>query len=164
MSGMKSDRPDPDEPLIADLRDYFARVDPVPPLVTQSARAALGWRRLDADLAELLADSTLEAESLAGVRGGAAAVRSVSFGHGELTLELDIHVDGPSRRLVGLITPASVARIEIQTGDGTTGATADPDATGRFRAQLAAGGRVRLRLMPSDPGGTPPIETSWITI
>jgi hypothetical protein len=159
-------RQDPDEPLVADLREYFARVDPVPPLVTQAAKAALGWRRLDADLAELLADSTLEAESLATVRGAGvgAAVRSVSFGAGELTIDLEIHVADKRRTLLGLLTPPSIARIEIQTADGATGATAESDATGRFRTQLPAGGRVRLRLMSLDPGSGPLVETSWITI
>jgi hypothetical protein len=155
---------DPDEPLVADLRDYFARVDTVPPLVTQAAKAALGWRRLDADLAELLADSTLEAESLATVRGAGAAVRSVSFGAGELTIDLEIHVGGTGLTLLGLLTPPSIARIEIQTADGATGATAESDATGRFRTRLPAGGRVRLRLMDLDPGSGPLVETSWITI
>jgi hypothetical protein len=156
---------DPDEPLVADLRDYFARVDPVPPLVTQAAKAALGWRRLDADLAELLADSTLEAESLATVRGAGAAVRSVSFGAGELTIDLEIHVDGTRRTLLGLLTPASIARIEIQTADGaSTVATSESDALGRFRTQLSAGGNIRLRLVPVDLGSASPVETSWITL
>jgi hypothetical protein len=157
-------RQDPDEQLVADLREHFARIDPVPPLVTQAAKAALGWRRLDADLAELLADSTLEAESLAGVRGAGAAVRSVSFGAGELTIDLEIHVDGTRLTLLGLLTPPSIARIEIQLADGATGATAVSDATGRFRTQLPAGGRVRLRLPPVGPGSAPVVETSWITI
>jgi hypothetical protein len=159
-----NDQPDPDEPLVADLRDYFARVDPVPPLVAQAAKAALGWRRLDADLAELLADSTLEAESLASVRGAGAAVRSVSFGAGELTIDLEIHTEGTRLTLLGLLTPPSIASIEIQTADGAIGATTESDATGRFRTQLPAGGRVRLRLMPRDPGLASLIETSWITI
>jgi hypothetical protein len=64
-----TDYPDPDDPLVAELRTLVARVDPVPPLVTQVAKAALGWRRLDADLAELLSDSALETEALALARG-----------------------------------------------------------------------------------------------
>ena len=43
----------------------FAEVDPVPPLVIETAKASLGWRRLDADLAELLSDSALEEEAFA---------------------------------------------------------------------------------------------------
>jgi hypothetical protein len=159
-----NDRQDPDEPLVAQLRSLFARIDPVPPLVTQAAEAALGWRRLDAELAELLADSTLETESLAGVRGAGAAVRSVSFGAGELTIDVEIHVDATRLTLLGLLTPPSIARIEIQTADGATAASATSDEAGRFRTQLPSGGRVRLRLMQSAPGCAALVETSWITI
>jgi hypothetical protein len=158
-----NDQNDPDEPLLTDLRDYFGRVDPVPPLVTEAAKAALGWRRLDADLAELLTDSTLETESLAGVRGAGAAVRSISFSAGELTIDLEIHVDGTRLRLLGLLTPPSIARIEIQTPDATVAST-ESDGLGRFRAALPAGGNIRLRLMAEDPDSAPPVETSWITV
>jgi hypothetical protein len=157
------DQPDPYQPLAADLREYFARVDPVPALVVQAAKAALGWRRLDADLAELLADSTLDAEP-AGVRGAGAGARSVSFRAGELTIELEIHADGPRRTLLGMLTPPSADRIEIQNPDGTILATSTPDRLGRFRIELAAGGKIRLRLMTAAPGSAPRIETSWITI
>jgi hypothetical protein len=51
---------DPDEMLMVELRGLFTDVDPVPPLVIETAKASLGWRRLDADLAELLSDSALE--------------------------------------------------------------------------------------------------------
>jgi hypothetical protein len=95
-----NDRQEPDEPLVADLREYFARVDPVPPLVTEAAKAALGWRHLDADLTELLAGSTLEAESLATVRGvgvGATArrPRSVQVAPDASMTESELRTDGP---------------------------------------------------------------------
>ena len=63
---------DRDELLIAELRAFFAEVDPVPPLVSETAKASLGWRRLDADLAELLSDSALEEEPFALARGRGA--------------------------------------------------------------------------------------------
>ena len=159
-----TDHHDPDDPLVSDLREYFARVDPVPSLVTQAARAALGWRRLDAELAELLSDSTLETESLAAVRGAGAAVRSVSFGAGEQTIDLEIHVDGPQVTLLGLLAPPASLRIEVQTADGATAASTESDGAGRFRAQLPSAGTIRLRLVPVAPGSAPPLETSWITI
>jgi hypothetical protein len=155
---------DPDDTLVTDLREYFARVDPVPSLVTEAAKAALGWRRLDADLAELLSDSTLEAEPVAAVRGTGAVVRSVSFGAGGLTIDLEIHVDGTRLTLLGLLAPPSAVRIQIQTADGATAASTESDGSGRFRAQLPSAGNIRLRLVPVAPGSAPPLETSWITI
>jgi len=159
-----NDHNDADESLVSELRQYFERVDPVPPLVIEAAKVALGWQRLDADLAELLTDSALEAESLAGVRGASADVRSVSFGAGELTIELEIRVEGAGRMLLGLVSPPSIATIEIQSTDGDAVTVTETDRLGRFRAQLPAGGNIRLRLLPGEPDSAQPVETSWITI
>jgi hypothetical protein len=159
-----NDQPEPDEPLVTDLREYFARVDPVPPLVTQAAKAVLGWRRLDADLAELLTDSALDADSRAAVRGAATAVRSVSFGAGELTIDVEVHVDGTWRTLLGLLTPSSVFRVVVESADGASLASTESDASGRFRTRIPAGGNIRLSLVPVDAGAASRVETSWITI
>lgn len=159
------DAHDPDEVLVSELREYFARVDPVPGPVTEAARAALGWRRLDAELAELLSDSAVDEESLAGVRGVSTPTRSISFGARELTIELEIHSDGARRTLLGLIAPPFVASIEIQTADGATEvARTESDELGRFRAALPSGQNIRLRLTAVDPESGPPVETSWITV
>ena len=79
-----------DEELLGELRRAVADLDPVPASVTEFAKAALGWRRIDADLAELLADSALEPERLAGTRAGAASVRSVTFRADDLELDLEV--------------------------------------------------------------------------
>ena len=63
---------DPNDPLLADLRRLAGEVDDVPDEVTGYARAALDWRRIDAELAELLSDSRLDPVS--------AATRSVEGG------------------------------------------------------------------------------------
>ncbi len=160
-----NDHHDPDEPLVGQLRRYFAEVDPVPEVVTQAAKAAFGWRRLDAELAELLSDSALEHEgaALSYARGAGAPVRSVSFSAGELTIELEIHVQGDERMLLGQLLPASARRIEIQTMDNPA-VQSQPDALGRFRARLTAGGPIRLRLGPADRSSAAWVETSWITV
>jgi hypothetical protein len=155
---------DPDESLVSDLRAFFARVDPLPTLVTQTAKAALGWRRLDADLAELLSDSALESDTLVAVRGGAAPVRSVSFRARELTIDVEIHAEGAGLVLLGMLTPAIEATLEVQRADGDVLATAESDALGRFRVKLPTGGSIRLRLLPPAAGSASEIHTSWITI
>ena len=154
---------DPDEALMADLRALFAAVDPVPPLVTETAKASLGWRRLDADLAELLSDSALEEERYALARGGEAPARAVTFSSGELTIDVEVHVDDPGRTLLGQLSPAAPATIEIQTmADGPVSAQAD--RLGRFRVRLPSGGAIRLRVLAADRRAGPPVETSWITV
>jgi hypothetical protein len=159
-----SDQHDPDEPIVGELRTFFARVDPVPPLVTQAAKAALTWRRVDAELAELLADSTLEAESLALARGSGMPVRSVSFSAGELTIDIEIHADDSRSTLLGQLSPPSIARIEIQTTGGDATVETKSDRLGRFRTQLPSGDTVRLRVEAQEPDWAPGIETSWFTI
>jgi hypothetical protein len=154
---------DPDELLIAQLRSFFAEVDPVPPLVSETAKASLGWRRLDADLAELLSDSALEEEPFALSRGGEAPARAVTFSSGELTIDIEVHVADPGRTLLGQLSPPAPATIEIQTmADEPFSAQAD--RLGRFRIPLPAGGPIRLRVLGAEGRAGPPVETSWITV
>ena len=148
------------------LRSLFARIDPVPASVTESGKASYAWRRIDAELAELLADSAIDAESLALARGGGAPVRSVSFGIGRLTIDLEIQVDQPKRTIRGQLSPPSSAHIEIHRADHRPPITSDADSLGRFSARLPEGGPIRLRIASIQSSGRPsaPIETSWFAI
>jgi len=158
-----SDASDPDEALMAELRAFFAEADPVPPVVTETAKASLGWRRLDADLAELLSDSALEDESLALARGAGAPVRAVTFSSSALTIDLEVHVDDQSRTLLGALSPPASVELEIQTiAEAPLSATTDH--LGRFRVRLPAGGPIRLRVLGGEGHTGPPVETSWITV
>jgi hypothetical protein len=77
-----------DEQLLAELKGVLAQVDPVPGHVTAAARAALGWRTLDEDLADLLYDSSEELEPV-GVRGEDQP-RTLSFRGPSLGLDVEI--------------------------------------------------------------------------
>jgi hypothetical protein len=156
---MSSHDHEEDDPLLGELRSLFAHNDPVPALVTTTAKASLGWRRLDADLAELLSDS-LDAESYALARGG-ATVRSVSFAAGALTIEIEIRGDGAQQTLLGQLSPIAETTIEVQTASEPEPAAVRSDQFGRFRATVAAGNSIRLRVATGDPGW---IETSWISV
>jgi hypothetical protein len=149
--------------LEEELRGLFSQHDPVPPVVTQAAKAALGWRRLDTDLAELLADSALDAESLALARGPQVTLRSVSFSAGRLTIDIEIHGAGADRIALGQLSPARRARIELQTADQADSTIIESDDLGRFRTKLPAAGSIRLRVA-SDPDGTNWVETSWVPL
>ncbi|HJS95546.1 MAG TPA: hypothetical protein VJ741_14885 [Solirubrobacteraceae bacterium] len=158
-----SQDPDPDERLTGELRAFFAEVDPVPPLVIETAKASLGWRRLDADLAELLSDSVLEEEPFALARGSGAPTRAVTFSSGRLTIDIEVQVDDPARTLLGQLSPPASGRIEVQTMTGPV-FPAEADRLGRFRVRLPAGGSIRLRVLDGDDRAGPPVETSWITV
>lgn len=154
---------DPDAMLMAELRGLFTDVDPVPPLVIETAKASLGWRRLDADLAELLSDSALKEEAFAVARGGDAPARAVTFSATGLTIDIEVHVDDPERTLLGQLSPPAPATIEIQTlGDASL--SSEADRLGRFRVRLPGGGPIRLRVLVASGQSGPPVETSWITV
>lgn len=159
-----TDHVDPDELLVADLRALVAAADPVPQIVSEAAKAALGWRRLDADLAELLSDSSLDTGALALARGSGAPVRSVSFSTEQLTVDVDVHVDGERRTLLGQLSPPAAAAIEVQRADDGAPAVARSDRLGRFRVSVPAGRPIRLRVLGARPGGAAAVETSWISI
>src|SRR5207247_10887645 len=67
------------EKLLDELRSLVNRVDPVPEEVTKFADAALGWRRVDAELAELLSDTALESQAAAAAVRSGPRVRSLTF-------------------------------------------------------------------------------------
>jgi hypothetical protein len=150
--------------LLDELRSVLDQVNPTPPRVTQFAKAALGWRRLDADLAELLADSALETDSAAPTRSTASSERWLTFGAPDLSIDVEVEGDGDARTLIGqLDPPPTSATIQVQAADGTLAVTTEADALGRFRLALKAGSRVRLRVLRHDPPG-PPVETSWLSL
>lgn len=150
-----------DEEILADLRRLAAEVDPVPWEVTSYARAALGWRRLEADLAELHSDSVLR-PTPAFARSGEARARSVTFRADGLDIDLSIQDDDGRLVLLGQLSPPGPARIEVQRDDSSVAAAADADTLGRFRVELDDGGRVRLRIVRD--AQIRPVETSWIGI
>jgi hypothetical protein len=158
-----SEDPAADDRLTAELRAFFAEVDPVPPLSIETAKASLGWRRLDADLAELLSDSVLEEEPFALARGGGAPVRAVTFSAPELTIDIEVHEDDRGRVLMGQLSPAAPGTVEIQTMAGPP-LSAEADRLGRFRVRLPAGGRIRLRVLAADGHAGAPVETSWFSV
>jgi hypothetical protein len=53
------------------------------------------------------------------------------------------------------------ASINVQRDDGTTAASAEADALGRFRVELPERGRIRLQVIRDSE---PAVETSWLSI
>jgi len=150
----------PTDPLLDELRRLARAVDPVPDEVTAYARAALGWRRVDAELAELLADSRLEA--LSSTRSAAETARSLTFRSKDLQVDVDLQDEDGTVLVLGQLAPPLAGEIEVQRDDGSTIATARSDDLGRFRIELPAGGRIRLVVRREPPAAV--IETSWIDV
>jgi hypothetical protein len=150
----------PTDPLLDELRRIARAVDPVPDEVSAYARAALGWRRVDAELAELLADSRLEA--LSSTRSASETARSLTFRSNDLQVDVDLQDDDGAVVLLGHLAPPLLGEIEVQRDDGSTVATTRSDELGRFRVELPAAGRIRLVVRREPPAAV--IETSWIDV
>ncbi|HEY7397294.1 MAG TPA: hypothetical protein VH538_03255 [Gaiellaceae bacterium] len=148
-----------DDPLLADLRRLAGVVDPVPTQVTAYARSALGWRRIDAELAELLVDSQLEAPAT--TRSSSDLSRTLTFRSSDLAVDIELQPN-EEVALLGQLAPAGRAQVEAQRDDGSIVAATESDDLGRFRLELTAGDRIRLVVRRDPPAA--PVETSWIDV
>jgi hypothetical protein len=130
--------------LEARLRAIVGRMDGVPPGVDEAARAAFGWRTLDADLAELMRDSADETVE-AGVRGPGGA-RQLSFESPALAIELDVVATGPRvRRVEGQLLPPGAARVTVER-PGEDPVSVQADDLGRFVLDGLRAGAIRLHV------------------
>jgi hypothetical protein len=154
-----TDAPDDDTRLVNQLADVLRRVDPIPAEVTLAARSALAWRRMDAELAELLHDSAIEAAAGAAMRS-TARLRALTFeAPSGLTIEVEIALQDDRCLLSGQLVPPTAARLVVRHPGGAE--TVESDSLGRFRVEGVHPGPVSLRCEPSDGVA---IETGWITI
>lgn len=157
------DTPHPDDDRLLDaLRDIANRADPVPDTLITAAKATLTWRTIDAELAELTADSLLEDRPLAEVRGFAAAgPRLVTFEAPAVTVEVEVTTVGRGRQLVGQLVPADAATLQIRHPSGTMDVVVDEH--GRFLADAVPAGPVSLRVRY---GGADErvVDTAWLTV
>jgi hypothetical protein len=88
---------------------------------------------------------------------GPSDVRLLTFTVDGWQLDLELIVDGAARRLVGELTPAGPAHVEVEHAGGTL--AEDADELGRFLVSGVPAGRLRVRCEPA--GGTP-IVTPWL--
>jgi hypothetical protein len=146
-----------DDELFEELASVIRRSDPLPADVSDFARSALGWRRLDAELAELLEDSALESDAAALARG--SGDRAMTFRSADLTIDVAIHAG----MLLGQLAPQASASVDLQAEDATVASSTQTDVLGRFRFNLGTDGRFRLRVVRHEPSGRA-VETSWFTV
>jgi hypothetical protein len=132
-----------DEELETRLQSMFAAIDPVPGPALQAARAAIGWRNIDTELAQLTSDTAAE-PGLAHVRG--QPPRLLTFRSGDLTIELEVSADHGQLRLLGQLDPPQPANVTVQSAANSV--TAQADARGRFSLDAAADEWVRVVIEP----------------
>ena len=152
---------DPDDELEAELRQLAAGREPVPAELRQAAVDAFSWRDIDAEIAELVYDSLLDADAASLVRGPADQ-RLVSFAVGGLTIDLEVTSTGHGRTVLGQIAPPQRATVDIRHPQDTV--TVEADDLGRFRSGPLPPGPASLRLRPLPAACGPAVITDWIAL
>jgi hypothetical protein len=145
-----------DETLLRRIGEAYEAIDPVPGLVLVAARAAFGWRRVDAALAELTADSAEAAP--AGIRGQDGP-RLLVFTGAEVAVEIEVSGDGTDREIVGRLAPPAPADIAVRHSDGEVAARAD--RAGHFVVPAVPAGPISLVFQLADASS---IVTSWVRL
>jgi hypothetical protein len=150
-----------DQEMEEEIRSLAARFDPVPPELVQAATDAFSFRDLDAELAELVFDSLLDADQGTLVRSSPDR-RLVSFRTAELTIDIEVTSAGPQRQVMGQIVPPRPATVEIRHRDGVS--TIDADELGRFSSGSLRAGPLSLRLRQAAGQPRPVVVTDWVSI
>ena len=107
----------------------------------------------DDELMELLHDSALEAG--AAVRGAGDPGRLLSFGRGDLTVEIEVGAGAVS----GQVLPAQDATVTMQR-TGVEDRTVAADGAGFFRIEEVGSGPVRFVVTTSSAT----LTTAWVTL
>ncbi|MCW2759563.1 MAG: hypothetical protein JWO46_3309 [Nocardioidaceae bacterium] len=134
-----------DDDLLRVLGEALTEADQVPPEVLELARAAPELYDVDAELAQLVADSHRDQDKeLAGVRGD-GATRQLDYASRtlDLALVLDRTTDGVE--LTGQVVPAVTAVVELLHLRRVVHEV-EADALGRFRMSDLPDGPLRLRV------------------
>lgn len=145
-----------DEDLLVHLGSVAAQADPVPNLVLALARLAWTTRALEAELLELVEQTT---GVPVGVRSTALQPRVLTFEGADVALDVQVeHVDGHVR-LVGQVLPFPLAggAVAVEQPDGTV-VTAPVDDLGGFRAVGLGQQLLRIRV---DLEGRRAFTTPW---
>lgn len=151
-----------DAALLTELAAVVTATDALPVAVRAGALGAFGWLNVDAELADLLADS---AEQLAGSSAGPARgaaptdARLLTFGAGDVVVEVEISGTGDRLRMVGQVVPPQQGPLVVRSDAGAV--TTQADELGRFVADGVPPGPVSLVVARSTGH---PLVTPWTVV
>ena len=147
--------------LLRGLGRIADELDPVPELAYQLGYAAYTVRSLDSELAELVDDSALHPDGLAGVRGE-ADVRMLYYQASELGVELEVtHRFGRRSALGQVIGSATPAEVRLETVELAPQESVPIDELGRFDFDDLPAGPFRLHLLAPE---RPTVTTDWTSL
>jgi hypothetical protein len=141
-----------DDQLLTALGDALRGAEEVPRQFIEAGKAVYGSSTLDIELAALVEDSATR-PLLAGTRAESAAVRTLTFATGRLS----IHIEVTNDALHGQVVPAEPGEIELEPADQVFAV----DEVGWFVVQPVPTGSFRLRYR-TDAGAT--VVTDWVTL
>jgi hypothetical protein len=150
-----SDRWDDDD-LVAALREAVRARQAVPAEFVAAGKSAFAWHNIDAELAQLTYDSSLDTLYEPSMRAEAASIRALTFTAPQLTIELEVSEDS----LLGQIIPAQRGTVRVQPADGTE-TTVAADEIGCFAIRPIPAGPFRLHCQTASGTAT---LTGWITL
>jgi hypothetical protein len=153
---VKVNQSNPDEELLAELREAMAARAAVPGEFVAAARSAYAWHHIDVELAQLIYDSRHDAELTASLRSESASIRALTFASARFSIEVEVTDDA----LLGQLIPPQPGTVELQT---LAGETADGviDEVGCFSIEPKPNGQFRLRFRAD---GQPDVLTGWLTL
>lgn len=129
----------------------------VPSSFVEAGKAAFAWHNIDAELAALTYDSSLDERLRETVtRAEPASLRALTFTSPQLSIELEITPDS----LVGQVVPPQPGEVELHVPGGTN-RTVPVDDVGSFVIRSVSSRSFRLHCRTVT--GTS-VLTNWITI
>lgn len=155
----RSVRDEQDRELLRELGGVLDRADPPPGWMVELAKLSYDLRSLDAELAELVADSLVDAPSVAVRSAALAEPRMLTFESDDLLVEVEVEADGHGgSTLTGQLVPAQPARVELRQPDRPH-RSVQADELGRFVIEgLAA---APFSLVCHRPDGRP-VASAWV--
>jgi hypothetical protein len=149
-----------DEGLLAALREMLGRYESPPDWSVELAKGSYDLRTIDAELAVLTSDSGL-ATAQSALRSS-TATRLAVFDAADLSVEIEIEPGARADgwRLIGQLTPAAPARIQVLRQQAEP-VWVEADDRGRFTVDHIPGGPLSLVCIRD---GMPAAVTEWIAI
>jgi hypothetical protein len=152
--------PADDDALLARLAATLRGAQDPPADVAELARLSFGLRDLDAQLAELVADSAVDVP--VGVRSATGAARLLTFAGEQAEVELQVTSAGDGWAVLGQVVPPGPALVRAEpAAPGVAAVAADADDLGRFALDLSAGGPWRF---VGTRDGSTLLATDWVLL
>jgi hypothetical protein len=145
-----------DDELLAELAGAVRAADEVPESFVRAGKTAFAWYDVDSELAQLVADSAQAGLGAPGVRSSGAALRTLAFSGGGLTIEVDVHPDA----LRGQLAPAQAGIVQLRGSSGEALRDIPIDEDGWFVIVPVPVGPFRL----SVTAGETTVLTEWVTL